>query len=104
MGAQSAINKLIGTAGASAVAISKFGSKEASLEKPKEASEPKEAKKTAEVQTKQNAAKSEGIDAKMAEKARRIMRQKIDTIYKNKNLSEEAKQNKVSKLMTDTLV
>jgi hypothetical protein len=83
MGMQSAVNKLIGTAGAATILASKLS------EGSKEPEEPKAAKV------------KKGIDAKMAAKARRIAQQKINTIYANKELSNKAKTRRIGKVMDE---
>lgn len=42
---------------------------------------------------------SEGIDAKMAAKARQIAQQKINAIYANKELSKKTKTQRIGKIM-----
>lgn len=42
---------------------------------------------------------SEGIDAKMAAKARQIAQQKINAIYANKELSKKAKTQRIGKII-----
>lgn len=43
----------------------------------------------------------EGIDAKMAAKARRVAQQKINNIYANKELSDKARTRRLGVVMDD---
>ena len=77
---QSAINRLIGTAGAAATLASKLGNKT-------DASTPN--------------TKESGVDAKMALKARRVVQQKINAIYANKALSGKAMTRRVGQAIDE---
>lgn len=81
MAIQGAINRLIGTAGAAVTLADKLGSKP-EVKSP-EVKEPS------------------GIDAKMAQKARRIAQQKINTIYANKDLSNKAKTRRMGQVIDE---
>lgn len=77
---QSAINRLIGTAGAAATLASKLGNKT-------DASTPN--------------TKESGVDAAMAAKARRVAQQKIKTIQANKEISDKAKTRRIGKVLDE---
>lgn len=83
MGIQSSINRLIGTAGAGALAATKISEglkKEGAFKADSKAS---------------------GIDAKMAAKARKTAQQKIKAIQANKALSEKAKTRWIGKVLDE---
>ena len=86
MGMQSAINRLIGTAGAGALAATRIS----------EGLKAKENIKVKSVKTEKT-----GVDAKMAAKARRNVQQKINAIYANKELSNKAKTRRIGKVLDE---
>lgn len=79
MAIQGAINRLIGTAGAAATLAGKLSTKENTNTNTKE----------------------EGIDAKMAVKARKIAQQKIKTIQANQEISDRAKTLRIGKVLDE---
>ena len=85
MAIQGAINRLIGTAGAAVTIADKLGNKNVKV--PSDPSSPSSEK--------------EGIDAKMALKARRVAQQKINAIYANKELSNKAKTRRMGQIMDE---
>ena len=81
MAIQSAINRLIGTAGAATALAGKFNKKQ-----------------QINVSTSE---KDSGVDAQMAKRARMIAQQKIKTIQANKEISDQAKTRRIGKVLDE---
>lgn len=88
MSAQSSLNAITGSVIGGALAIGKMTE---GLDKFGLDSEPE----------KQNVKKSSGIDAKMAQKARKQMQAKINAIYANKEISNKARTRRVGKVLDE---
>lgn len=92
MGAQSSLNAITGTIIGSALTATKIAEgldkdeKEPKINMPNEVKEEKV---------------DEGIDAKMAARARRNVQVKINAIYSNKELSNKAKTRRMGKLIDE---
>lgn len=80
MAIQSAINRLIGTAGAATALAGKFNKQQLNVS-------------TSE--------KDSGVDAQMAKRARMIAQQKIKTIQANKEISDKAKTRRIGKVLDE---
>lgn len=86
MGAQSSLNAITGTVIGGALAATKLAEGLGKEEKEPKVNKPKE---------------DNGIDAKMAAKARRNVQVKINAIYNNKELSNKAKTRRMGKVIDD---
>lgn len=84
MAIQSAINRLIGTAGAATALAGKFNEKD-----------------TKKITNTSTSEKESGVDAQMAKRARMIAQQKIKTIQANKEISDKAKTRRIGKVLDE---
>ena len=86
MGAQSSLNAITGTVIGSALAATKLAEGLGKEDKEPKVNKPKE---------------DNGIDAKMAARARKNVQFKINAIYNNKELSNKAKTRRMGKVIDE---